>query len=87
MCTLSSSLSPKVIFPLRLHLTSALGAGVLVPSADVHVAALWTQPSSLAVERWGYFAYYSSNDNVLHRMAVTALHRDNPLLEQSSTFI
>jgi hypothetical protein len=80
-------LCPKFIFARCSHLTTALWASVEIPSADVHTAALRTQPPSLTVERRSDLADYSPDHNVLYRMTVAALYCDYLLLKQSTAFI
>ena len=79
--------SPKLVFSLCNHLTTAFRAGVAVPPADVHTAALRAQASCLTVEGWSHLTYYPSNNNVLHSMTIKTFHRDYLLLKQSSTVI
>ena len=70
-----------------LHFPTAPWAGMAVPSAYVGAAALRAQPSSLAVERRSHLAYDTSYNNVLHRVAIVALHRNNLLLKKPHTLI
>ena len=79
--------SPKLVFSLCNHLTTAFRAGVAVPPADVHTAALRAQASCLTVEGWSHLTYYPSHNNILHSMTIKTFHRDYLLLKQSPTVI
>ena len=83
----SESLCPKFRFSSRLHLSSAFGAGMLVPNLDSIATTSQAESSHFCRKRMGYPTYSSSNDDVLNRMAVRTSHSSDMLSKESPSLI
>ena len=70
-----------------LHLSFAFGTGMLVPDADLVAAAVEAQPTYLTAIGGGNIGDDASDDDVLHRLAVRAVHGYDLLTEESSSLV
>lgn len=80
-------LCPEFFFAGGLHVALAFGTGVLVPDADVVAATVEAQPTYLTAIGGGNIGDDASDDDVLHRLAVRAVHSYDLLTEEASSLV
>jgi len=80
-------LRPEFLFTREHHLTATFRAGAHIPWPDSIAAAVQTQSSSLAAERWCHISNDATDDQLLNGLAVGAAHGCDVLSEQPVSLV
>ena len=80
-------LGPELLFACFLHRSLALGAGFLVPDADVVAAAVQAETAYFAPVGRRHISNNTPNYDVLNGLAVRTAHGGNLLAEKATTLV